>query len=208
MKKSIDHKQKPLIRFLMDRVYLSTILLCFGLVFACHETDHTVSEKGEEDIVTDMMDEKAGEQAGGEDNTFMAGIMEVSPEEPWIEIGTGFRRYEMLTEGQEVPIIAGIQGGFHVWGGFIGKGFDDLDVRIIYTLELNGEPLASADYLEFELPKNNRGEFEYAGVSVIYFNNEDVEITSGYEMVLKLRVETQDGLHLSDEQTLVPRCCE
>ena len=126
----------------------------------------------------------------------------------WVTIGTGFRRYEPLMIGQDVPIIAGIQGGFHVWGGFIGVGFNDVDIRVIYSLVLEGKVMATADYTEFELPKNNRGEFEYAGVSVIYFRNEDVETTSGQLMTLKLRVETQEGAILTDEQTLVPRCCE
>ena len=113
-----------------------------------------------------------------------------------------------IVPGQEVPIIAGIQGGFHVWGGFKGKGFDDLDVRIEYQLFLAEREYASADYLEFELPKNSRGEFEYAGVSVIYFDNDDVELTSGSEMLLKLILTTRDGITLRDEVLVRPICCE
>ena len=128
--------------------------------------------------------------------------------EPWLKIGTGFRRYESLEDSQDVPIIAGIQGGFHVWGAFLGKGFDDVDIRILYSMELNGEVLAKADYTEFELPKNSKGEFEYAGVAVIYFENDDVERTSGEEFILKLRIETQNGLSLEDQITLRPQCCE
>ena len=128
--------------------------------------------------------------------------------EPWLKIGTGFRRYESLEDGQDVPIIAGIQGGFHVWGAFLGEGFNDVDIRVLYSMELNGEVFARADYTEFELPKNSKGEFEYAGVAVIYFENDDVERTSGEEFILKLRIETQDGLSLEDQITLRPQCCE
>lgn len=149
----------------------------------------------------------AGELTGGDELSGEQHTVEFS-EEAWVRIGTGFRRFESLSEGQEVPIIAGIQGGFHVWGGFIGAGFNDADVRVLYSLELDGEVIASADYTEFELPKNSRDEFEYAGVSVIYFRNEDVEPSSGKEMTLKLEVITLDGLSLNDEAQLTPVCCE
>ena len=146
---------------------------------------------------------EGGMGAGEEGGESMAGSMA-----PWVSIGTGFRRFESLSEGQEVPIIAGIQGGFHVWGGFIGSGFSDTDVRIEFVLKLDGTPYAHADYLEFELPKNSQGQFEYAGVSVIYDRNEDVEPTSGNEMTLELKVSTQDGLILEDQVNLIPLCCE
>ena len=145
--------------------------------------------------------------AGGTSGEMVAGEARAD-EEPWIRLGTGFRRFEELVTGQEVPIIAGIQGGFHVWGGFVGRGFDDIDVRIVYSLDLDGTPFAAADYFEFDLPRNSRSEFEYAGVSVIYFNNDDVERTTGQEMTLKVEVMTRDGMTLQDEQRLIPICCE
>jgi hypothetical protein len=145
--------------------------------------------------------------AGSASDEMVAGEARAD-EDPWIRLGTGFRRFEELMTGQEVPIIAGIQGGFHVWGGFVGRGFDDIDVRIIYSLDLDGAPFAAADYFEFDLPRNSRSEFEYAGVSVIYFNNDDVELTTGQEMTLKVEVITRDGMTLQDEQRLTPICCE
>ena len=153
------------------------------------------------------VEQSGGDASSGEEAGSRAGSMGDTGE-PWIRIGTGFRRFEELESGQEVPIIAGIQGGFHVWGGFIGQGFDDVDVRILYTLDLEGMPYAAADYFEFDLPKNSRSEFEYAGVSVIYFDNDDVDLTTGLEMTLKVEVITRDGVTLQDERQLIPICCE
>ena len=181
-----------------------TLLSYSLMVIACNSGTSDVAmnsdtnlDLGTREFVYDMlMGESVGEMSF--DNT----------SEPWLKIGTGFRRYESLENGQDVPIIAGIQGGFHVWGAFLGEGFDDADIRILYSMELNGEVFAKADYTEFELPKNSRGEFEYAGVAVIYFENDDVERTSGEEFILKLRIETQDGLSLEDHIALRPQCCE
>jgi hypothetical protein len=188
--------------WLLAIVWMLSLMACDPLATPEEQPVTEPEEAGGSMIGGSMM---GGSMMGG---SMMGGSMMGEEREAWIKIGTGFRRYEPLEEGQEVPIIAGIQGGFHVWGGFIGAGFDDTDVRIVYSLELEGIPLATADYIEFELPKNHRGEFEYAGVSVIYFENDDVERTSGLEMTLKLSVETLSGQRLIDHQTLLPRCCE
>lgn len=125
----------------------------------------------------------------------------------WVQIGTGVRRFESLEPGQEVPIIAGIQGGFHVWGGFRGGDFDDTEVRIRFTLELQGTVLARADYYEFSLPRDD-DVFDYAAVSVVYDSNDDVEPTAGRTMTLTVIVEAADGQVLTDSIDIVPVCCE
>lgn len=126
----------------------------------------------------------------------------------YVEIGTGARRYEPLDCGEEIPIIAGPQGGFHVWGGFHGEGFDDSDVRIRFELELDGETYARADYTEFGLPPGPAGGFDYAAVAVVYDQNSDVQVTTGQVMTLRLTIEARDGQGLDDEVEVVPVCCE
>lgn len=126
----------------------------------------------------------------------------------FVEIGTGARRYARLEAGQEVPIIQGPQGGFHVWGGFRGRGFPDDDVRIRFALDLEGETIATADYTEFELPTDSTGLYTYAAVAVIYLENERVEPSSGKRMTLRTTVEASDGQSLSDEIDVTPICCE
>ena len=180
-------------------------VICTLLLSACDSENNNSNQASTGGMTS------AGMEAGGSSDMFVEATADMSEDmavEPWLKIGTGFRRYESLEEGQDVPIIAGIQGGFHVWGAFLGEGFDDIDIRVIYSMELEGEALARADYTEFELPKNSKGEFEYAGVSVIYFENDDVERTSGENFLLKLRIETRDGFSLEDQIVLRPQCCE
>lgn len=128
----------------------------------------------------------------------------------WIELGTGARRFETLEAGQEVPIIMGIQGGFHVWGGFRGAGFPDDDVRLRFWLELDGEDIARADYFEFGLPRDRADPdlYAYAGVSVVYDSNDTVEPTSGRTMTLRVEVTADDGQVMRDSLEIVPICCE
>lgn len=131
-----------------------------------------------------------------------------TPSGAFVEIGTGARRYEPLEAGEQIPIIAGPQGGFHVWGGFHGDGFDDTDVRIVFELALGGETYARADYTEFSLPPGAGGGYDYAAVAVVYDQNSDVQTTSGEMMTLRLTVESADGQVLTDTIDVVPVCCE
>lgn len=128
----------------------------------------------------------------------------------WIELGTGARRFAPLEAGQEVPVIQGIQGGFHVWGGFRGGGFADDDVRLRFFLELDGESIGRADYTEYDLPTEPRDEsvYSYAGVAVVYDDNDTVEPTSGRTMTLRVELTASDGQVMRDAIELVPVCCE
>jgi len=127
---------------------------------------------------------------------------------PWIEIGTGARRFEALEAGQEVPVIAGIQGGFHVWGGLRGGGFTGTEAVLDFELHLGDQRLAWAEYTEPQLPKGSDGAFDYAGVAVVYARNDDVEPTSGRSMRLSVRVRDAEGVDLTDAVELVPVCCQ
>lgn len=129
----------------------------------------------------------------------------------WVELGTGTRDFEALEPGQEVPIIQGIQGGYHVWGGFRGGGFDDADVRLRFWLELDGVALGRADYSEFGLPPSRTGDadYAYAGVAVVYDSNDDVQPTAGRTMTLRVEVQSLiDGQVMTDSAEVVPICCE
>ncbi len=127
--------------------------------------------------------------------------------EPWIEIGTGARAWQPLTDGQEVPIIRGLQGGFHVWGAFRGGGFAGANPTVNFDLHLGERRLAWAEYYEELLPRSADGDIDYAGVSVIYESNDDVEPTSGMTMRLTVRIRDDEGTDLTDETTIVPVCC-
>lgn len=46
------------------------------------------------------------------------------PTGPRVILGTGREQFQMLEPEAAVPLIKGIQGGFHVWTSFIAYGFD------------------------------------------------------------------------------------
>lgn len=144
----------------------------------------------------------------GEAPSVDAGAAPADVGAPWVEIGTGTRTFQPLTPGQQVPIIEGIQGGYHVWGGFQGAGFDDTDIAIGFSLTLDGAELAAAAYTEPDLPVLPGGLYSYAAVAVIFHENDQVQPSSGQTMTLTTTLTTRDGLVLEDAIEVVPVCCE
>jgi len=201
---------------------LGLLFLLGALVSACDDSDSNTaptSSQGGARAGGVVMSLSAGEMVmpqGAEEGGGLGGGVspqgggegDVSPREPYLELGTGFRRFEALSEGQVVPIIEGIQGGYHVWGALKGRGFLDSDISLLFTLSLDGEVIAEADYFEFELPVDRAGDYVYPGVAVIYYENERVGPSSGREMTLSLTINTSDGQSFSDEIKLRPVCCE
>jgi hypothetical protein len=52
---------------------------------------------------------------------------------PRVVLGTGREAFEALGSDGTVPLIKGIQGGFHVWTSFLAYGFDTDVVRMELT---------------------------------------------------------------------------
>lgn len=78
---------------------------------------------------------------------------------PWVELGTGHASYEPLTQGDEVELVAGAQGGWHldvaVWfGGFGPQGvalvYEALDVGAQRVSFVTQATLAEESVLEAE----------------------------------------------------------
>ena len=126
--------------------------------------------------------------------------------DPWMEIGTGVTEFEPLTEGQEIPIVQGPQGGYHVWGGLQGFNFEPDNAEISYLLIIDGETVADALYYD-DIPRV-RDRYEYSRVAVVLFDEIDPESVSGQTATLALRLRTADGEELTDQIDVVPICCE
>ena len=125
----------------------------------------------------------------------------------WLEIGTGFNRFEPLTAEQEVPIIAGIQGGFHIWGALRGQGFDASEVRILFELEQDGAVVGAADYVDF-IPLGEDGvTYEYPAVAVV-FDEPNPNLYDRNPTVMRVQLTDAQGQVLTDEIALDPVCCE
>lgn len=131
----------------------------------------------------------------------------------WIRIGTGARQYESLSPGQRVPIIAGPQGGYHIWGGVAGSGFDPVDATMEFVLVLDGEVIGGTTYLDDLDERTDSSEpevdwrYEYAAVAVI-IRDEAPEDVSGRTVTMAVRLTTRDGTELTDNIDVVPDCCQ
>jgi hypothetical protein len=131
----------------------------------------------------------------------------------WIRIGTGARQYEPLSPGQRVPIIAGPQGGYHIWGGVAGSGFDPVDATMEFVLVLDGEVIGGTTYLDDLDERPDSGDpgadwrYEYAAVAVI-IRDEAPEDVSGHTVTMAVRLTARDGTELTDNIDVVPDCCQ
>lgn len=132
-------------------------------------------------------------------------------------IGTGFPDFEALELGQEVPIIEGIQGGFHIWGGFLIRGVDPDDLSIDFTAELDGEVVASARYqddlyLAFDPEAwpafaDGAWDYAYAAVAVIFDDAIDPDAISGSRLSFDVTVTDRNGVTVADSTEVVAICC-
>jgi hypothetical protein len=59
-------------------------------------------------------------------------------------LGTGIDRFEPLEDGDTVIMAEGIQGGFHIWGGLSGTGFDPEDGVADFRLRNAAEEVVGA----------------------------------------------------------------
>lgn len=57
-----------------------------------------------------------------------------------VVLGTGLEQYEALAGEPAVPLIKGIQGGFHVWTSFLAYGFATDVLRMELSTSWDGVP--------------------------------------------------------------------
>ena len=55
-------------------------------------------------------------------------------------LGTGSDGFQPIAEGAAVPLISGIQGGFHVWTSFLAFGFETDVVHMDLSTRIEGDP--------------------------------------------------------------------
>ncbi|MEY4546142.1 MAG: hypothetical protein RL685_2337 [Pseudomonadota bacterium] len=53
-------------------------------------------------------------------------------------LGTGEATFEHIAGEPELPLVAGSQGGFHVWASFLAYGFDSSSLDLTLTTTVDG----------------------------------------------------------------------
>ncbi|MEM1416181.1 MAG: hypothetical protein AAGH15_14840 [Myxococcota bacterium] len=81
------------------------------------------------------------------------------PQAAALEVGTGSWRFEALEDGQEVELIRGAQGGWHVWVSFRVRGVDMDPVPVTLSMQPadeGREPYVTDVALRFD-PEDREG---------------------------------------------------
>ena len=66
------------------------------------------------------------------------GVPASYPGPPEVALGTGFDRFVPVADGDAVPIIKGIQGGYHIWGSVRARYVDPRQLHLVFTLFVGG----------------------------------------------------------------------
>ena len=116
-----------------------------------------------------------------------------------VELGTGATTFEPLQEGVELPIVAGPQGGHHLWAAIrvTDETVTRAAIRVHATLDDSGEPLGSDALSTVDL--RQQGSYrERAGLTAFVA---DPAAASGKRV--RLTVDVDDGAGLSGSATRV-----
>ncbi len=117
--------------------------------------------------------------------------------DPAIDLGTGEVEFEVLADGDSVPLVSGLQGGRHVWGSVRVVGIDWREIDMLFSIEDGaGELLTDTTRVVQELQQCDTsaagcadGMGEMVGITILV-DNEDAGSIANQSVVL--RVEASD----------------
>lgn len=125
----------------------------------------------------------------------------------WLEVGTGTEHFEALTPGQEVSIIEGPQGGYHVWGALQAGGVNPKGVTMHFQLMQGGAVLGEASYLDDLFRAEPGAPWSYTRVAVVLLDGTPDAVAPG-AAILRVDLTQAGGASLTDEIEIVPVCCQ
>lgn len=131
-----------------------------------------------------------------------AGVMTIEDAgmQPLLELGTGTQSFAPLTNGQMVTIIAGPQGGFHVWAAARTRApLDPMLIKLTVKVKRSGAELSSTDY-KVNLVKNGTYSEWYAMTALV----PDPADVRGKSTVIELIATDAAGRTATDSRTVIP----
>lgn len=182
------------------------------------EEDGSSQDSGQGDVANDVGDIDDGDDAGGEEERlYQAGDRPEGSEHLWV--GTwgdwGSGDYQALYQGDLLTWEQGMQGGFHIWGGFRAEGtpfasLSDQAVEAIfhdYSLyDQAGELVATTN--RFGFVDKVEGGLESGPFTVILRRtmNPNEALDGPFELVLTLTLESGD--EFESRVWIYLECCE
>lgn len=117
-----------------------------------------------------------------------------------LELGTGTQVFMPLTDGQGVTVIAGPQGGFHIWASArVQPPMQPMQLSFRVKVKLGANELSSTDY-KVNAVKNGRY-FEWYAMTALVPDPADVR---GKPTIVELIATDSAGRTASDVRTVVP----
>jgi hypothetical protein len=124
-------------------------------------------------------------------------------DDPSFELGTGADAFAPLVEGRDLPLIAGPQGGCHLWLSFRTDGFSESRFNVGYEL-IHADSMISLQRSEGSLRLSPAagmpGRCEYVGFTAFVLEPWNVD-----DQLVRLGVEVTDDLGRSADTTRLIR---
>ena len=122
-----------------------------------------------------------------------------------VVLGTGEARFEHIEGQPELPLVAGAQGGFHVWASFLAYGFDTAAIDLTLTTRVDG----AGEELVMRARLSTREVLDANGIPSRSFAGfpaqvRDARCAHGQRISLQLHVAAPDGsASASDERECI-----
>ena len=136
------------------------------------------------------------------------------PHEASLELGTGSWRFESLADGQEVELVRGAQGGWHVWVSLRVRGVDAQNPRVTLVMQPADEsrPPSEVELVANLDPADDEGYRDFIGFPRVL---DDPSCLVGEMVRIEARIDMgAEGVMASDRYvvptggTYPPPACE
>jgi hypothetical protein len=119
-----------------------------------------------------------------------------------VDVGTGVDRFVEIHDGDAVPIIMGLQGGFHIWGSVRATNLSPHTMRLHFTLFLDGNPTPVTSRADnVDLISVGNGVAEHLGSAVFL---PDPGVVRSQRCRMHLDATDESGRSASAEHEMVP----
>jgi hypothetical protein len=133
-----------------------------------------------------------------------------APDGRRVVLGTGEADFEPIDGEPRLPLIAGVQGGFHVWASFLVYGFSMARADLVLETRVEDDPEASMVMrarlaLREALDANGEPVFSFAGFPAQVY---DARCAQDKRVSLHLSLTDADGYSVEDTRYCITQIAE
>lgn len=136
---------------------------------------------------------------GGRPSTGGNGGATDSSNLPLVELGTGADGFHPVADGDQLPLVMGPQGGYHIWAAVrVRAPINPKNLTMNFRLILDGAEVSNNTW-KFTLSQNGSTWEWYAGTEIV----DDPMAVSGKEVEYRVEVVDVDGRKGSDSRRVI-----